>query len=278
MRKEYYSQYSPFDRVDDDDTKLLDGGIPTSPPPKSRFLHLWPWLSYGMLMSITLVFFTLWALAPLVDDVVPYSPANEAIESIGIVKFNGSFGATSIYRGSPSPEIDRAWDRISLNARPIRMTLEQLLRTGEKPSPAMVRYPDEYGGGYMATVEITHQLHCVVSCQTGRLVDLCSIFCRTCFAEPAGDDHSHYESPEAFRTNLDHCIEMLRQVTMCNGDVTMITNDWVEGFANPQADFNVPHQCRNFEKILDWVDEHRVFVPKSKMVRLDDNVDLASPP
>ncbi|KAG1719047.1 hypothetical protein EDB19DRAFT_1788046 [Suillus lakei] len=250
MRKEYHSQYSPFDRVDNDDTKLLEGGIPTSPPPKSRFFHLWPWLSYG-----------LWALAPLVDDVVLYSPANEAIESIGIVKFNGSFGATSIYRGSPSPEIDRAWDMISLNARPIRMTLEQLLRTGEKPSPAMVRYPDEYGGGYMATVEIIHQLHCV---------DM--------LRRASWGDHSHHESPEEFRTNLDHCIEMLRQVTMCNGDVTMITNDWMEGFANPQADFNVPHQCRNFEKILDWVDEHRVFVPKSKMVRLDDNVDLASPP
>jgi hypothetical protein len=46
------------------------------------------------------------------------------------------------------------------------MTLEQLLRTGEKPSPAMARYPDEYGGGYMATVEVIHQLHCLVSCKT----------------------------------------------------------------------------------------------------------------
>jgi len=132
MRKEYCSRYSPFDRVDDDDTKLLDGGKATSSPPKFRFLHLWPWLSHSVLMSITLVFFTLWALAPLIDDVVLYcrwitrvntqdltyhitAPANEAIESIGIVKFNGSFGATSIYRGAPSPEIDSTWDRISFN-------------------------------------------------------------------------------------------------------------------------------------------------------------------
>ncbi|KAG1741002.1 hypothetical protein EDB19DRAFT_1707297 [Suillus lakei] len=258
MNKKYYSQYSPFDRVDDDDIKLLDGGIATSPPPKSRFLHLWPWLSHGVLMSLTLVFFTLWALAPLMDDVVLYSPANEAIESIGIVKFNGSFGATSIYRGSPSPEIDSAWDRISFNARPIRMTLEQLLRTGEKPSPSMVRYPDEHGGGYMATIEIIHQLHCV-----------------NMLRKASWDDHSYHqhESPEEFRTHLGKYI-----VTMCNGDVTMITYDWKEGSTKPLADFDVPHQCRNFEKILDWVDEHRVFVPKSKMVRLDDNVDLASPP
>jgi hypothetical protein len=70
MREEYYSQYSPFDVVNDDSAKLLNSGIATSPPPRSRFLHLWPWLSYGVLMSITLVFFTLWVQAPSIDDIV----------------------------------------------------------------------------------------------------------------------------------------------------------------------------------------------------------------
>ncbi|KAG1852834.1 hypothetical protein DFJ58DRAFT_745990 [Suillus subalutaceus] len=267
MRKEYYSQYSPVDVVDDDDTKLLDSGIAaTSPPPRSRFPHLWPWLSHGVLISITLVFFTLWAQAPSIDDVVLFSPANEAVESIGIVKFNGSFGATSIYRGSPSPELDAAWDSISFNARPIRMTLEQLLRTGEKPSPSMARYPDEYGGGYMATVEAIHQLHCL------------DMLRRVSWGDHYYHNGNMHESPEEFRTHIDHCIEMLRQLTMCAGDTTMITHDWVEGRTTPFADFNVHHQCRNFEKVLNWVDEHRVFVPKSEMVRLDDNVDLPSPP
>ncbi|KAG1883787.1 hypothetical protein F4604DRAFT_1920293 [Suillus subluteus] len=267
MRKEYYSQYSPVDVVDDDDTKLLDGGIAaTSPPPRSRFAHLWPWLSHGVLMSITLVFFTLWAQAPSIDDVVLFSPANEAVESIGIVKFNGSFGATSIYRGSPSPELDAAWDSVSFNARPIRMTLEQLLRTGEQPSPSMARYSDEYGGGYMATVEVIHQLHCL------------DMLRRVSWGDHYYHHGNMHESPEEFRTHIDHCIEMLRQFTMCAGDTTMITHDWVEGRTTPFADFNVHHQCRNFEKVLNWVDEHRVFVPKSELVRLDDNVNLPSPP
>ncbi|KAG2074413.1 hypothetical protein BDR04DRAFT_955064, partial [Suillus decipiens] len=58
----------------------------------------------------------------------------------------------------------------------------------------------------------------------------------------------------------DHCIEMLRQIIMCRGDVTMLTYDWVEGLENPFPKFNIPHRCRNLEKVLDWVDEHRVFV------------------
>jgi hypothetical protein len=80
------------------------------------------------------------------------------------------------------------------------------------------------------------------------------------------------------RCTSDHCIEMLRQNIMCRGDGTMITYDWMMGRNNPFPDFNVPHQCRNFDKVLDWVEEHRVFVPPSKMVRLEDNVDLPSPP
>jgi hypothetical protein len=52
----------------------------------------------------------------------------------------------------------------------------------------------------------------------------------------------------------------------------------VEGVEAPFPNFNVLHQCRNFEKILDWVDEHRVIVPTSDMVRLEDTTDLLSPP
>ena len=65
---------------------------------------------------------------------------------------------------------------------------------------------------------------------------------------------------------------------MCRGDVTMVTYDWVKGAKDPFPHFNIPHKCRNLEKILDWVDEHRVFNSLSKVFRLEDNVDLPSPP
>ncbi|KAG2744072.1 hypothetical protein P692DRAFT_20744630 [Suillus brevipes Sb2] len=267
MRKEFYhSRCSPFDGVDDDldDTKFL--GI--SPPSKSRFLHLWPWLSHGVLVSITLVFFTLWARAPSIDDVVLFSPANEAVESIGIVKFNGTIGTTSIYSGTPSPELDAAWENIAVDgSRPVRMTLDQLLKTGEKPSPAMAIYPEEYGGGYMATIEAIHMLHCTDMLRRASWGD-----------HYKAADYAIHDSPEAYRTHLDHCIEMLRQDIMCRSDATMLTYDWVEGLQNPVPDFNILHRCRNFEKILDWVDKHRVIIPTSDMVRLNDTIDLHFPP
>lgn len=65
---------------------------------------------------------------------------------------------------------------------------------------------------------------------------------------------------------------------MCRSDATMLTYDWVEGLPNPVPDLSSLHQCRNFEKILDWVDEHRVVVSTSDMIRLDDTIDLLFPP
>ncbi|KAG1895141.1 uncharacterized protein F5891DRAFT_696520 [Suillus fuscotomentosus] len=237
----------------------------TRPLSKFRLLNLSPWLTHGVLMFITMMFFVLWVRAPSIDDVVLYSPVNEAIESIGIIRLNGTLGTPSIYRGTPSPEVDAVWDKIALDARPIGMTLEQLLRTGAKPSPSMTRYPDEYGGDYMATVEVIHQLHCI------------DMLRRVSWSNHSSG-HGAHESSEDFRIHLDHCIEMLRQNIMCRADVTMLTYDWVEGVKDPFPNFRIPHRCRNLEKVLDWVDAHRVDVPKSKMVRLEGNVDLPSPP
>lgn len=81
-----------------------------------------------------------------------------------------------------------------------------------------------------------------------------------------------------FSKAFDHCIENLRQDIMCHGDVAIVTYDWAEGIEDPFPNFNVLRRCRNFEKLLDWVDEHRVIVPTSDMVRLEDIIDLLSPP
>jgi hypothetical protein len=72
MHREYSASYSLVDGVDDrDDTNLLGNTTEKKPPPKS-LLRRSPWLSHGVLMSIMMVFFVLWARAPSIDDVVLY--------------------------------------------------------------------------------------------------------------------------------------------------------------------------------------------------------------
>ena len=62
---------------------------------------------------------------------------------------------------------------------------------------------------------------------------------------------------KSFTDLLDHCIDILRQVIMCNGDTSLLTFHWVKDNPFPYPDFNTWHQCRNAEQILDWALEHQ---------------------
>lgn len=55
---------------------------------------------------------------------------------------------------------------------------------------------------------------------------------------------------------LDHCVDYLRQFIMCASDVTPVTSNWVLTHHTPHPDFNTMHKCRNFDKLLEWVEEH----------------------
>ena len=46
---------------------------------------------------------------------------------------------------------------------PTRLTREQLLMVGKEDTPSKVKFREEDGGGYMAALEVTHQLHCLVN-------------------------------------------------------------------------------------------------------------------
>ena len=55
-----------------------------------------------------------------------------------------------------------------------------------------------------------------------------------------------------------HCVEMLRQLLMCNADVGIISFHWVKGYKRPYPDFNTWHQCRDFDQVLKWTQDHRL--------------------
>ncbi|KAG1856641.1 hypothetical protein DFJ58DRAFT_784249 [Suillus subalutaceus] len=220
-------------------------------------------LSHGALICTSMLFFALWMGTPsphLHDDIPIYSPASSAVDST-VVKFNGTLDFPSIYRGSPSPEIDAAWNRIAHGLVPTRMSLEDILKAGEVDSPSKVRYPAEFGGGFMVTVEAYHQLHCL------------NLLRKASWPEY----YVPTDPPEVVRMHFDHCIEMIRQNIMCNADVTMITWDWVQEHKIPYPNFNTRHQCRNYEKILDWAVKHAVHIPESAVTRLEDTVDIPLP-
>ncbi|PVH72868.1 hypothetical protein DL98DRAFT_383901, partial [Cadophora sp. DSE1049] len=158
-------------------------------------------------------------------------------------QFQGALNLKSIYKGTPRKELDDAWDALSpgsiLPGPTLSISEEELHLIGKNSTAnATVRIPDEFGGGYFATLEVFHNLHCL------NLVRMATYM-------------EHYENEHAFgdhwlRSHVDHCIDMIRQRLTCTADIGLVTAVWVDGYSEPYPDFSTRHQCRNFDKIRYW--------------------------
>ena len=47
---------------------------------------------------------------------------------------------------------------------------------------------------------------------------------------------------------------------MCDADTAVITYNWLKGHYKPHPNFNVEHQCRDFDAVLRYATEHRIDV------------------
>ncbi|KJA18657.1 hypothetical protein HYPSUDRAFT_106902, partial [Hypholoma sublateritium FD-334 SS-4] len=162
--------------------------------------------------------------------------------------FNGSLEYPSIYHGKPYMELDEAWHRITKGVRVIRLTREDLLEIGKQDTPSKVKFSEADGGGYMAALEVAHELHCL------------NVLRKYLHFDYYGKEDPFFteSEPKTYRKHLEHCIEILRQSLMCTAHNNMITFEWVRGFSTPYPDFNTRHICRDFEKIISWQNAHGV--------------------
>ncbi|KAJ6578017.1 hypothetical protein B0H19DRAFT_1122111 [Mycena capillaripes] len=236
----------------------------------------WLWLLLGngaaLLMSIVIFAVSRHLASKLPTDaectalLSVYSPAQPAIR-YHPVKFNGTFNFPSIYRGTPTPELDDAWDRISVDVRPTRIDKSVLPKIGKEETSSLVKFREEDGGGFMGGTEVFHQLHCLNLLRKYTYHEYYEKF-----------DHSFQEKPDTVRAHVDHCTEMLRMNLICSADVGMITYEWVQNWTVPYPDFSTVHQCRDFDAILEWHAENTMHISASHLYRLDGQVDLPIPP
>ncbi|CCD47972.1 hypothetical protein BofuT4_P112820.1 [Botrytis cinerea T4] len=175
------------------------------------------------------------------------------------VRFDGTFDRSSPYKGPPSPEVDALWDEITmLGAMSISEDVFQHLNA----SKYAVKLPSSLGGGRLALFETIHQIHCVQSLWNAAYPEY--------YTEQTKFKNSH---PEMWYGHLDHCADVLRQKLMCDADTGIVTYNWLKGKVNPNPNFNVQHQCRNFDAILEYARDNQV--DKDGTDRID--VDLLKP-
>ncbi|KAF2251127.1 hypothetical protein BU26DRAFT_563073 [Trematosphaeria pertusa] len=54
----------------------------------------------------------------------------------------------------------------------------------------------------------------------------------------------------------NHCLDYLRQVIQCHGDITPLSVFYKPDKSNYAFDHAVTHSCRNFDKIYEWAVDH----------------------
>ena len=150
-------------------------------------------------------------------------------------------------------------------------TEEEVLKSGGSSDD--VRLPEELGGGYMTSVEVVHQLHCLNLIRKMTHYDYYKDKAIE-FRDPPHTVRLHVGMCDLSARSIcgylrltppkDHCIEITRQNIMCNADAGLMSHHWIEGYPRPYANFNTWHKCRNFEQVLDWAYKHQIPVPKGK--------------
>ena len=154
----------------------------------------------------------------------------------------------SIYRQKPSPEVDAAWEQLEY-IRAIPISANDVMKLGKDPSLA-ARFPESMGFGadaYMAQIDVFHQIHCVNQLRTLAVKHL--------------NQSAVNLSPSRHRLqelHVSHCSYILLENLMCNANVDLITFNWMETQERPFPDFNINHQCRDFDTVVRWQEENAV--------------------
>ncbi|KAL9038195.1 MAG: hypothetical protein Q9180_003279 [Flavoplaca navasiana] len=96
------------------------------------------------------------------DHMPMYSPALEAVRGTGhFHRFDGSFATPNAFKGTPNSNIDAAWADITYENGGVINISEETLHSVNASTEYSVKLAPEIGGGYMASVEVLHQLHCL---------------------------------------------------------------------------------------------------------------------
>lgn len=174
-----------------------------------------------------------------VERLSSWSPGLPAVE-YNVEYFQGGFTATNEFKGTPSHEIDEAWNRVSLHVPALRLQEQDFTAIGKSMAERdWHRIPEEWGGGYLGMTEVFHLLHCLAEIR------------KLTYPEHYPDLWEKLGT-RGTRVHTDHCLDILRQRIMCTGDIGPVPFYDDPAFVMPMPDFSTRHQCRNFDKILDW--------------------------
>ncbi|MCJ1308290.1 hypothetical protein MMC25_001943 [Agyrium rufum] len=153
-----------------------------------------------------------------------------------------------IWRQGPSPEVDKAWDRLA-NINPVPLSSADVIKLGADPSKT-ARFPEVFGLGpdaHIGRIDVFHQVHCLDSLRRNIYFD-----------HYFGEKFQGREPGPTHYIHVNHCIDVLLQNLLCTAPLNPILHYWVEGLEEPFPNFDDNHKCHDIETILSWHEEKSV--------------------
>jgi hypothetical protein len=138
--------------------------------------------------------------------------------------------------------------------RDIVLSSAEVIALGKDPSKTVKALP-EWGYGddaHLGLLHVMHELHCLNALRKGIYYNHYYRDARGFGANPPEDYRAKYYA------HIDHCVVLLMESIMCISDLSVTTYNWMEGEKVPEGDFQGLHECRNFEGILEWFEEHQI--------------------
>lgn len=147
-----------------------------------------------------------------------------------------SFSTTSMpaspYEGRPSDSNNALWSSLT-DVGMYVMTASEYAQVNFETAPLH----DSQGSQYLVMLEVFHQLHCLN-------------VLRLQVYQPGGLESLEEQARAKKEIHVNHCVDYLRQVLMCHGDMTPITIQTKEDHWPPyEARFDIRHTCRDFERL-----------------------------
>ncbi|KAF4637014.1 hypothetical protein G7Y89_g1077 [Cudoniella acicularis] len=166
-----------------------------------------------------------------------------------VVHRNNSGIPNNPWKGEPSPELDAAWKSIWMIGDNT-YSEDEIRKVGKDPA-GVAQWPPEFGGGYVAKMEVFHQLHCLNTLRQALSPE-------------------YYGADTPPRGHVVHCIEKLREALMCFSDTTVKTYIWIEDSPNVQPDFSMRLHCRNFDEVREFSRRRAMTMEAQKAMKKSD--------
>ncbi|KAI1148472.1 hypothetical protein F4825DRAFT_433881 [Nemania diffusa] len=151
---------------------------------------------------------------------------------------------------APGPESNAAWHSL-LQGTIVKVTAEELAQAGLE-SLAL-----KDGTGYLATLGVYHELHCIKRLRMWFYQDVYySNLTEAAYAET--------------RAHTEHCLDFVRQSAVCHGDVSLAPYRWLQDHEGhvigPTMEPGGIHKCVRWDSLSGWAEHRMVDISDSSTI------------